>query len=132
MKPKKPPRIHLASTGTYTACGKQCAWNERTKNLRQVTCKPCMGRLRFLTDTLIHNLTIRNSIRNSTMYTPKYIRRAHCTDMNRLNNPPLFGKRPAMCGDDSAAYIMDRAIWVTALPNERCLKCALAITKEQE
>ena len=52
------------------------------------------------------------------MYAPKYIRRAHCTDMNRLNNPPLFGKRPAMCGDDSAAYIMDQAMWVTALPNE--------------
>ena len=55
MKPKKPPWIHLESTGTYTACGKQCAWNERTKNLRQVTCKLCKERLQSLADTLIQS-----------------------------------------------------------------------------
>ena len=52
MKPKNPPRMHLESTGTYTACGKRCAWNERTKNLHKVTCTLCMGRLQSLADTL--------------------------------------------------------------------------------
>ena len=59
MKPKNPPWMHLESTGTYTVCGKQCAWKERTKNLHHVTCKLCMGRLQSLADTLIENLTKR-------------------------------------------------------------------------